>query len=103
MIKKIIIFVLCIYVTLGLSGCMGNSGNLTEGLTNATNTFNYVLTHEAGVFHLHKVDKWKDSNSDALGISTTCCNNQFWTSYNSAILYTTKPTYLPENVTICGK
>jgi hypothetical protein len=84
-----------------MAGCTGNSGNLTEGLTNATNTFNYVLTEEAGEYHLHEVKKWKDSTSDALGISTKCCDNQFWTSYNSAIIYTNYPTDLPDHVIIC--
>jgi len=100
--KKIIVLLLVCCIAIGLTGCMGNSGNLTEGMTNATNTFNYVLTFEAGEYHFHQVDRWKDSSSDALGITTKCCNNQLWTSYNSAILYTNKPTYLPENVIICN-
>jgi hypothetical protein len=87
-----------IFITVG---CTGNSGNLTEGFTNATNTFNYILTEEAGVFHLHEVNRWKDATSDALGITTKCCNNQFWTSYNSAIMYTNFPADLPDYVIIC--
>ena len=99
--KKYIALLMALLCVSSLTGCMGNSGNLTEGFTNATNTFNYVLTYEAGEYHLHEVNKWKDGESDALGITTKCCNNQFWTSYNTAILYTDKPAYLPENVIIC--
>ena len=84
------------------TSCIGNTGNLTEGLTNASNTFNYVLTYEAGQYHLHEVKKWKDGESDALGVTTKCCNNQFWTSYNAAVLYTNKPVDLPDDVIICG-
>lgn len=99
--KKIIIILSLFCILISLTGCMGNSGNLTEGMTNATNTFNYVLTLEAGGYHLHEVSRWKDSDSDALGITTKCCNNQFWTSYNTAALYTNKPEYIPEHVIIC--
>jgi hypothetical protein len=104
--KLIAIFiglVLVVSLAYGISGCMGNSGNLTEGWTDTTNTFNYVLTSEAGEHRLHKVKKWKDGDSDALGITTECCDNQFWTSYNAAILYTDKPTYLPDRVIVCGE
>jgi hypothetical protein len=101
--KKTTKIILAVCLMLGLSACMGNSGNLTEGMTDATNTFNYVLVEEAGEYRLHKVRKWKDGNSDALGITTECCNNQFWTSYNRAILYTNKPTYLPDYVIICDE
>lgn len=104
--KKLLIGWACILLfgVLGLilTSCMGNTGNITEGMTNATNTFNYVLTNEAGVYHLHEVNRWKDSeSSDALGITTKCCNNQFWTSYNTSVLYTNKPEYLPEGVIVC--
>lgn len=100
--KKCIAIVAALLCVLSLAGCMGNSGNLTEGLTNETNTFNYILTYEAGKYHLHEVNKWKDGDSDALGVTTKCCENQFWTSYNEAVLYTNKPEYLPENVIVCG-
>lgn len=100
--KKIISLMLVLSIMVGLSACMGNSGNLTEGMTNATNTFHYVLVVEAGQYYLHEVNRWKDSESDALGITTKCCNNQFWTSYNSAIMYTNKPAYLASNVIICN-
>lgn len=86
-----------------LNGCMGNSGNLSDGFTTESNTFNYILTNEAGTYCLHEIDKWKDSSSDALGVTTKCCGNQFWTSYNVAIMYTEKPEYLPENIIVCGK
>lgn len=99
--KKVVIGLLLVCLLLTLVGCMGNSGNLTEGLTNSTNTFNYVLTCEAGEYHLHEVKRWKDSGSDALGVTTKCCENQFWTSYNSSVLYTNMPAYLPDNVIIC--
>lgn len=99
-VKLCLLAVLCIFA---FAGCIGNSGNLTEGLTNATNTFNYILTCEAGEYHLHEVEKWKDGDSsDALGVTTKCCGNQFWTSYNAAVLYTNKPDYLPEDVIICN-
>lgn len=101
--KKIITILLLCFIMAGLTGCMGNSGNLTEGMTNATNTFHYVLTVEVGEYHLHEVDRWKDGTSDALGITTKCCNNQFWTSYNTAVLYTNKPKYLPNDVIICKR
>lgn len=100
-IFKLIIAILLILLL--LTGCLGNTGNLTEGFTNKTNTFNYILTYEAGEYHLHEVLKWKDSSSDALGVTTKCCHNQFWTSYNTAILYTNLPTYLPDDVIICGR
>ena len=99
--KKLIILALLVISLLALPGCMGNSGNLTEGLTNSSNTFNYALTCEAGEYRLHEIKKWKDSDSDALGITTKCCSNQFWTSYNVAIMYTDRPDYLPGSVTIC--
>lgn len=102
-LKKILVVVLFLIVIGGIIGC-GNSGNFTEGLTSGSNTFNYVLTNEAGKYLLHEVAKWKDSSdSDALGVTTKCCHNQFWTSYNAAVLYTNKPTYLPDYVTICNK
>lgn len=69
---------------------------------NKTNTFNYILTYEAGEYHLHEVNKWKDGDPNALGVTTKCCENQFWTSFYEAVLYTNKPAYLPENVIICG-
>ena len=101
--KKIIVLLLILSLSITLCGCLGNSGNLTEGATNATNTFNFALTYEAGEYHLHNVRKWKDSaSSDAFGITTLCCDNQFWTSYNVAVLYTDKPTYLPDSVIICS-
>ncbi len=61
-----------------------------------------LTPYEAGEYHLHEVNKWKDGGSDALGVTTKCCGNQFWTSFNEAVLYTNKPEYLPENVIICG-
>lgn len=100
--KKTIRFAIALAMVLALTGCMGNSGNLTEGFTNESNTFNYILTLEAGAYHLHEIEKWKDSESDALGIATRCCNNQFWTSYNTAVMYTNLPTYLPEHVIYCA-
>lgn len=99
--KKILIILLFCGIMISFTGCMGNSGNLSDGFTNATNTFNYVLTYESGEYRLHEISKWKDSNSDALGVTTKCCNNQFWTSYNTAVLYTNKPEYIPEYVIIC--
>jgi len=101
--KKITLLLLILSFSITLCGCFGNSGNLTEGMTNATNTFNYALTYEAGEYHLHSVRKWKDSDSsDAFGIATLCCENQFWTSYNVGVLYTNRPTYLPDGVIICS-
>ena len=99
--KKLVLVFVLVMVFL-VSGC-GNSGNLTEGLNTASNTFNYILTQEAGEYRLHHIRRWKDSESDALGVNTLCCDNQFWTSYNSAILYTDMPAYLPDTVIICGK
>lgn len=99
---KICLFSICII--LGLTGCNGNSGNITDGLTNSTNTFNYILTLEAGEYHLHEIAKWMDSeSSDALGVSTKCCENQFWTSYNTAMIYRNKPIYLSKNIIVCGE
>lgn len=76
--KKIIFALFLCLIATTFVGCIGNSGNLTEGFTSETNTFNYILTFEAGEYHLHEVNRWKDSSSDALGITTKCCNNQFW-------------------------
>lgn len=100
--KKIIVLILLLIITITtLTGCMGNSGNLTEGLTNGTNTFWYIVTYEAGEYHLHEIRKWKDGGSDALGISTACCSNQFWTSYNVAVMYEHFPKHMSENVIVC--
>jgi len=98
--KKIIVCFLIFVMGLNLSGCFGNA-SITDGLTNDSNTFHYALTHESGEYRLHEISKWSDSSSDALGITTKCCNNRIWTSYNSSILYKEKPVYLSEDVIIC--
>lgn len=101
--KKLINVFLVLSLIVGLTGCNVGNADMSEGLTNESNTFNYILTLEAGEYHFHEVYKWKDSESDALGVTTKCCGNQFWTSYNVSVLYTNMPEYLPENVIICAE
>jgi len=100
--KKIIVCFLIFVMGLNLSGCFGNA-SITDGLTNDSNTFHYALTHEGGEYRLHEISKWADSSSDALGITTKCCNNRMWTSYNSSVLYKEKPAYLSEEDAIICK
>lgn len=98
--KKIsIIIALALAISL-LAGC-GNR-ELSDGLTNQSNEYNYILTLEAGEYHLHSITKWSDSDSDALGATTSCCGNRLWASYNTAILYQNSPKYMPDYVIICG-
>lgn len=99
--KRILAVVLILVVLVTFAGC-GNM-DITEGMTSSSNTLRYILVQEAGQWHLHTIDKWMDSSSDAVGVITSCCHNRFWTSYNNAILYQEFPTYLPENVIICEK
>ncbi len=50
--KKCIAVVAALLCILSLAGCMGNSGNLTEGFTNETNTFNSVGTENRRAYAL---------------------------------------------------
>lgn len=100
--KRILAALITLVLIFALVSC-GNI-NIMENMTSDSNTFRYILIQEAGEWHLHTIDKWSDSgSSDAVGVVTSCCHNRFWTSYNSAILYKEMPTYLPDNVIICGK
>lgn len=98
--KRIIAVFLMVLMLFTVTGCVGNF-SVMDGMTDESNTFHYILVNEGGEWHLHKIVKWTDSSSDALGVITSCCNNRFWASYNTAILYADIPSYLPENCHIC--
>ena len=53
--------------------------------------FDYVVVEENGKNVLHEVEKWSDSESDSLTVTTSCCDNYIWTSSNKAVLYKNKP------------
>lgn len=96
-----ILGVATLMLMVGVTGCTGNA-DIFDGMSNETNTFKYALTEEAGTYRLHTIQKWTDSESDAVGITCSCCNNRLWTSFNTSVLYKEFPEYLPEDVTICG-
>lgn len=100
--KKILQMLVILLILLSTSACTGNQ-NIWDGFTNESNSFNYILTQEAGEYHLHEIESWVDSSSDAVGTLVKCCHNRFWTSYNNAVLYKEFPKYLPNTVHICGK
>ena len=100
--KKIIFIAMMLAIVLGLSAC---NMDPFDGLTPGSNTFQYVLVKEGDEYYLHKIESWADSESDAFGITTSCCHNRIWTSFNAAVLYKEFPEYLKDvaNMHICGE
>lgn len=88
-IKKITTYAACaallVPTTVGLTAC----GNMD--MMDMHYTFHYVVIEENGEHVLHKVNKWADSESESVTISTQCCDNYIWTSSNRAVLYEKKP------------
>ena len=70
----------------GLAGC----GNYD--LMDMHYELYYAVIEENGHQVLHQIEKWADSESESVTISTRCCGNYIWTSANRSVLYKSKPS-----------
>lgn len=98
--KKILCVVLLV-VMAGVAVMLTACGNRAGG-DSFQNEFNYVVTQEAdGVWRIHKIKKWADSESESFCVLTECCGNYIWGSANNAYLYKNFPYYL-QGIQQCG-
>lgn len=99
--KKILCVVLLV-VMAGVAGMLTACGNRAWVSDSFQNEFNYVVMQEAdGVWRIHKIKKWADSESESFCVLTECCGNYIWGSANNAFLYKNLPYYL-EGIQQCG-
>ena len=84
--KAIIAAGLIITTTVGLTGCTN------KGVFNFTSKTDYAVIKEGDSFVLHEVKSWVNESNDMVTITTECCNNQIWTTFDSSVLYKEKPS-----------
>ena len=102
--KKKVIFILAIVlIAVQIATMFAACGNKAWVTDSFRNEFNYLVIKEAdGKYHVHKIKKWSDSDSESFTVLTECCGNYIWGSVNNAYLYKEFPEYLHECI-ICGQ
>lgn len=96
--KYIIFIIIFLCVSIALTAC-GNRAWISDAFQNE---FNYVVIQEAdGIWRVHKIKKWADSESESFCVLTECCGNYIWGSANNAYVYKNFPSYL-EEIQQCG-
>lgn len=99
--KRIILILVVVLIVIQFITMFTACGNKAWVRDSVQNEFNYLVIKEAdGEYHIHKIKKWADSESEGFTVLTECCGNYIWGSVNNAYLYKEFPDYL-QNCTMC--
>lgn len=101
--KRIILILVVVLIAIQFITMLTACGNRAWISDSVQNEFNYLVIKEAdGEYHIHKIKKWADSETESFTVLTECCGNYIWGSVNNAYLYKGFPEYL-QNCIICGE